>query len=106
MAVAAVESAGMQVPLVAKPLWADGREGSHGLAIVHDEEAIRRLVTPPNSGNVVSPFGPPLMLQQYIDHGGCLFKVSSPWPRCELMHIRQKLSSWTLIYLSVLEICI
>ncbi|KAK9841570.1 hypothetical protein WJX74_008089 [Apatococcus lobatus] len=75
MAVAAVEAAGMHVPLVAKPLWADGREGSHGLAIVHDEQAIRRLVSPSSPGHVMSPFGPPLMLQQYIDHGGCLFKV-------------------------------
>ena len=75
MAVAAVDAAGMQVPLVGKPLWADGREGSHGLAIVHDEGAIRRLVSPARPGVPASPFGPPLMLQQYIDHGGCLFKV-------------------------------
>ena len=88
MAVAAVEAAGMQVPLVAKPLWADGREGSHGLAIAHDEDAIRHLVSPPRPGHAASPFGPPLMLQQYVDHGGCLFKVSVPQPCLRPMHTR------------------
>lgn len=28
--------AGMQPPLLAKPLWADGRDGAHGLAVIHE----------------------------------------------------------------------
>jgi hypothetical protein len=27
--------AGMEPPLLAKPLWADGRDGAHGLAVIH-----------------------------------------------------------------------
>jgi hypothetical protein len=26
----------MQPPLLAKPLWADGRDGAHGLAVIHE----------------------------------------------------------------------
>ena len=28
--------ANMKPPLLAKPLWADGREGAHGLAVIHE----------------------------------------------------------------------
>ncbi len=26
----------MEPPLLAKPLWADGRDGAHGLAVIHE----------------------------------------------------------------------
>lgn len=31
-----LSEAGMQPPLLAKPLWADGRDGAHGLAVIHE----------------------------------------------------------------------
>lgn len=97
--------AGMQPPLLAKPLWADGRDGAHGLAVIHEVwqvfsfvitvllflmpsplrpedvtvcvwhtaqvEGVEQLV----SGEGPRGFGLPAMLQQYVEHGGCLFKV-------------------------------
>ncbi|BDA40908.1 Inositol-tetrakisphosphate 1-kinase 5 [Coccomyxa sp. Obi] len=63
--------AGMEPPLLAKPLWADGRDGAHGLAVIHQVEGVEQLV----SGEGPSGFGLPAMLQQYVEHGGCLFKV-------------------------------
>ena len=67
-----VDELGMTMPLVAKSVWADGREGSHALAVVNTVEGLRQLVEcPPPPGG----FGPPCLLEQYVDHGGCLFKV-------------------------------
>jgi len=31
-----LQGAGLHPPLLVKPLWTDGREGSHGLAVLHD----------------------------------------------------------------------
>ena len=36
--------ANMKPPLLAKPLWADGREGAHGLAVIHEVRPISMLV--------------------------------------------------------------
>ncbi|KAL4856048.1 60S ribosomal protein L35a-3 [Chlorella vulgaris] len=69
-AAAQVAAHGLHYPLLAKPLWADGREGSHALAVVHTPQGLRQLV----AGE--APFLQlPVILQQYVDHGGCLFKV-------------------------------
>jgi hypothetical protein len=69
---AALAAAGLSPPLLCKPLWTDGREGSHGLAVLHDLEALGRLL----KGAVSSEFKPPLVVQQFVEHGGVLFKVS------------------------------
>jgi inositol-1,3,4-trisphosphate 5/6-kinase/inositol-tetrakisphosphate 1-kinase len=66
-----VEAAGLQPPLLVKPLWTDGREGSHGLALLQDLKALERLLT----GTVSSELKPPLVVQQFVEHGGVLHKV-------------------------------
>ncbi|CAL5227409.1 g10367 [Coccomyxa viridis] len=63
--------ANMKPPLLAKPLWADGRDGAHGLAVIHEVDGVEQLV----SGEGPSDFRLPATLQQYVEHGGCLFKV-------------------------------
>lgn len=74
---AALAAAGLSPPLLCKPLWTDGREGSHGLAVLHDLEALGRLL----KGAVSSEFKPPLVVQQFVEHGGVLFKVRI-WRNC------------------------
>jgi inositol-1,3,4-trisphosphate 5/6-kinase/inositol-tetrakisphosphate 1-kinase len=69
---AALAAAGLAPPLLCKPLWTDGRDGSHKLAVLHDLEALGRLLR----GAVCNEFKPPLVVQQFVEHGGVLFKVS------------------------------
>ncbi len=64
---------GMQPPLLVKPLWTDGREGSHGLAVVYDLPSLGQLLD--GSGAVSSSFRPPVVIQQFVPHGGALHKV-------------------------------
>ncbi|CAI9116045.1 OLC1v1017092C2 [Oldenlandia corymbosa var. corymbosa] len=54
----AVAAAGLRLPLVAKPLVAK----SHELSLAYDQYSLRKLE-------------PPLVLQEFINHGGVLFKV-------------------------------
>ncbi|XP_073037714.1 inositol-tetrakisphosphate 1-kinase 3-like isoform X2 [Primulina eburnea] len=54
----AVNKAGLRLPIVAKPLVAK----SHELSLAYDESSLQNLV-------------PPLVLQEFINHGGVLFKV-------------------------------
>ena len=68
---AQLRTAGLTPPFVAKPLWADGREGAHGLAVLADEGGVDQLLR----GGAPSGLDGPLLLSQYVDHGGCLFKV-------------------------------
>jgi hypothetical protein len=68
---AALAAAGLAPPLLCKPLWTDGRDGSHKLAVLHDLEALGQLLR----GAVCVEFKPPLVVQQYVEHGGVLFKV-------------------------------
>lgn len=62
---------GMQPPLLVKPVWTDGREGSHGLAVVHDLPSLGKLLR----GTVCSSLRPPVVVQQFVEHGGVLHKV-------------------------------
>ena len=64
-------AADLRAPFIGKPLWADGRPGSHGLLVIEDEAALEALAR----GECPSTPVLPLMLQQYVDHGGCLFKA-------------------------------
>lgn len=61
----------MRFPLLAKPYFTDGRQGSHGLALVQNLEGLKRLVNGTGPPGVALP----VMLQPFIEHGGCLFKV-------------------------------
>ncbi|KZV51400.1 inositol-tetrakisphosphate 1-kinase 2-like [Dorcoceras hygrometricum] len=53
-----VNKAGLRLPIVAKPLVAK----SHELSLAYDESSLQKLE-------------PPLVLQEFINHGGVLFKV-------------------------------
>ncbi|PIA55145.1 hypothetical protein AQUCO_00800105v1 [Aquilegia coerulea] len=57
-----VAIAGMSLPLVAKPLLVDGSLKSHQLSLAFDQFSLSKL-------------DPPLVLQEFINHGGVLFKV-------------------------------
>ncbi|GMH45355.1 hypothetical protein BSKO_13312 [Bryopsis sp. KO-2023] len=64
-----LKEASVCYPLVAKSQWADGREGSHLLAVVHDRPALQKLL---DDGNDVNP---PFVVQEYVEHGGVLYKI-------------------------------
>eukprot|EP00249_Psilotum_nudum_P021369 c28085_g4_i1 orf=266-1516(-) len=57
-----VAKAGLRLPLVAKPLVADGTAKSHAMSLAFDEFCLTEL-------------DPPLVLQEFVNHGGLLFKV-------------------------------
>ena len=65
-----VDAAGLQLPLLAKSIRADGSSDSHRVAIIHDQDG---LVTVASGG--VPGLAPPCVMQEYVNHGGCLFKV-------------------------------
>lgn len=67
----AAGNAGLSAPFLGKPLYADGREGSHGLLVMADEEGLEQLAKGPR------PTTPefPIVLQHFVPHGACLFKV-------------------------------
>ncbi|CAN6459383.1 unnamed protein product [Victoria cruziana] len=58
----AVKRAGLRLPLVAKPLVVDGTAKSHELSLAYDQSSLSKLE-------------PPLILQEFVNHGGVLFKV-------------------------------
>ncbi|OVA07349.1 Inositol-tetrakisphosphate 1-kinase [Macleaya cordata] len=58
----AVSKAGLMLPLVAKPLVVDGSAKSHELSLAYDQFSLSKL-------------DPPLVLQEFVNHGGVLFKV-------------------------------
>lgn len=49
---------------------ADGSESSHALALVYDEQGLARLARGELAG-----LSPPCVLQEFVDHGGSIFKV-------------------------------
>ncbi|XP_073149076.1 inositol-tetrakisphosphate 1-kinase 4-like isoform X3 [Henckelia pumila] len=57
-----VTKAGLRLPLVVKPLFVDGSAKSHELFLAYDQ------LSP-------SELEPPMVLQEFINHGGVLFKV-------------------------------
>jgi inositol-1,3,4-trisphosphate 5/6-kinase/inositol-tetrakisphosphate 1-kinase len=54
--------AALRFPLIAKPLVADGSAKSHKMSLVYHGEGLRKL-------------RPPLVLQEFVNHGGVIFKV-------------------------------
>jgi inositol-1,3,4-trisphosphate 5/6-kinase/inositol-tetrakisphosphate 1-kinase len=68
---AMMAASGMTPPMVVKPVWTDGREGSHGLAVVHDMQSLSNLL----AGEAGSSVKPPVVIQEFVEHGGVLFKV-------------------------------
>ncbi|XP_050146267.1 inositol-tetrakisphosphate 1-kinase 3-like isoform X3 [Malus sylvestris] len=57
-----VDKAGLKLPLVVKPLLVDGIAKSHELFLAYDQCSLSELE-------------PPLVLQEFVNHGGVLFKV-------------------------------
>ena len=76
---AMLQQAGLHLPLLAKPLVA-GTDASHGLAVVQSQLALQTLLDGTSSFTIQ----PPVVLQQYHDHHGCLFKVGY-WCYCSLL---------------------
>ncbi|KAM0859119.1 hypothetical protein ACQ4PT_047403 [Festuca glaucescens] len=77
-------SAGLRFPLIAKPLAVDGSAASHAMSLVYRREGLRQgrpwggsalglrnLMTGPG----LRGLQPPLVLQEFVNHGGVLFKV-------------------------------
>ena len=63
--IAEVRDAGLELPLLAKSLVANGTADSHKVAIVHDVEGLRCVVR----GDVAG-LRPPCVIQEYVNHGG------------------------------------
>ncbi|XP_015388349.2 inositol-tetrakisphosphate 1-kinase 3 isoform X4 [Citrus sinensis] len=57
-----VFEAGLKLPLVAKPLVVDGSAKSHELFLAYDRFSLSELE-------------PPMLLQEFVNHGGILFKI-------------------------------
>lgn len=57
-----VTKAGLKLPLVVKPLVVDGSSKSHELSLAYDRFSLSKL-------------DPPIVLQEFVNHGGVLFKV-------------------------------
>ncbi|KAI3445864.1 hypothetical protein Pfo_002529 [Paulownia fortunei] len=57
-----VTKAGLRVPLVVKPLVVDGSAKSHELFLAYDQFSLSELEAP-------------MVLQEFVNHGGVLFKV-------------------------------
>lgn len=54
--------AALRFPLIAKPLGVDGSAGSHAMSLVYRRDGLAGL-------------RPPVVLQEFVNHGGVLFKV-------------------------------
>ncbi|KQJ99418.1 inositol-tetrakisphosphate 1-kinase 4 [Brachypodium distachyon] len=52
----------LRFPLIAKPLAVDGSAGSHAMSLVYRREGLREVQAP-------------VVLQEFVNHGGVLFKV-------------------------------
>ncbi|KAL1539856.1 hexokinase [Salvia divinorum] len=59
-----VASSGLRFPVIVKPLVANGTACSHKMSLVFNEEGLRGL-------NLSQPF----VLQEFVNHGGVIFKV-------------------------------
>ena len=67
---AQVDAASLRFPLLAKSMRADGSSDSHKVAIVHDQDGLACVAR-----GAVPGLKPPCVIQEYVNHGGCLFKV-------------------------------
>ncbi|KAL6008391.1 Inositol-tetrakisphosphate 1-kinase [Asimina triloba] len=56
------EPGGLSFPVIAKPLVADGSARSHKMSLVFNRDGLLKL-------------RPPIVLQEFVNHGGVIFKV-------------------------------
>ncbi|KAL6508205.1 hypothetical protein OROHE_021747 [Orobanche hederae] len=59
-----VPSKGINFPVIAKPMVANGSASSHQMYLIFDEEGLGGL-----------RLNPPFVLQEFVNHGGVIFKV-------------------------------
>ncbi|CAN4076056.1 unnamed protein product [Withania somnifera] len=57
-----LESSGLKFPVIAKPLVADGSAKSHKMVLLFNKDGLSKLK-------------PPIVLQEFVNHGGIIFKV-------------------------------
>ncbi|KAG8374603.1 hypothetical protein BUALT_Bualt10G0012600 [Buddleja alternifolia] len=57
-----LEGEGLKFPVIAKPLVADGSAKSHKMSLVFNKDGLSKLK-------------PPVVLQEFVNHGGVIFKV-------------------------------
>ncbi|KAM1206481.1 hypothetical protein ACFX14_007304 [Malus domestica] len=57
--------AGLEFPVIAKPLFAIGSTESHKMRLIFSPKGLRSLLADTNS---------PILLQQFVNHGGVVFK--------------------------------
>ncbi|TMW94618.1 hypothetical protein EJD97_010009 [Solanum chilense] len=57
-----LENEGLKFPVIAKPLVADGSAKSHKMLLVFNKDGLSKLK-------------PPIVLQEFVNHGGVIFKV-------------------------------
>ncbi|CAA2953716.1 inositol-tetrakisphosphate 1-kinase 1-like [Olea europaea subsp. europaea] len=57
-----IEAEGLEFPVIAKPLVANGSANSHQMALVFNKEGLKGL-------------NPPIILQEFVNHGGVIYKV-------------------------------
>ncbi|XP_058084886.1 inositol-tetrakisphosphate 1-kinase 1-like [Magnolia sinica] len=57
-----LDPGGLRFPVIAKPLVADGSARSHKMLLVYNRDGLIKL-------------RPPIVLQEFINHGGVIFKV-------------------------------
>ncbi|KAK8926251.1 Inositol-tetrakisphosphate 1-kinase 1 [Platanthera zijinensis] len=60
--IALSDSGALKFPVIAKPLAADGSAKSHKMSLVYHRDGLLKL-------------NPPLVLQEFVNHGGVVFKV-------------------------------
>lgn len=59
-----IEKEGLKFPVIAKPLVADGSAKSHKMSLVYNHVGLNELKVKP-----------PIVLQEFVNHGGVIFKV-------------------------------
>ncbi|XP_051143233.1 inositol-tetrakisphosphate 1-kinase 1-like [Andrographis paniculata] len=59
-----VASKSIEFPVIAKPVAADGTADSHQMSLIFNEEGLKQL-----------SLTPPFILQEFVNHGGVIFKV-------------------------------
>nr|XP_043625820.1 inositol-tetrakisphosphate 1-kinase 5-like [Erigeron canadensis] len=78
----------LNFPLIAKSLLADGTTKAHNMSLVFNQEGLTKGLE----------LDPPLVLQQFVNHGGIIFKVyvAGDYVKCEKRNSLQDISKETL----------
>lgn len=71
----------LKYPILVKSLMADGRPGSHAMAVIHSDLGLQSII----EGRATEGLHPPVLLEQYVYHGACLFKVYVIGSQCVLV---------------------